>query len=114
MDDGDDGAAMTETLVILAMFLTAGFLAGLARGWNPLIPIGAAALVLLAYIGLFGWGFVWAAQCWGCSSGSDETRRISFYYLAIFTGIGAIGIIVSIALGALLWPVMSSKGRQSR
>jgi hypothetical protein len=103
-----------ETVAILAMFIAAGFLVGLTRGWNPLIPVAAAALVLFAYIGLLAWSFVWAAQCWDCSSGSDETRRISLYYVVIFAGIGTLGVIVSIAIGALLWPVMSSKGRRSR
>ena len=105
---------MTEAIIILALFAAGGLFIGLGRSWHGLIPIAAIGLVLLAYLGMLAWSFVWAVRCWDCSVSSDETRAISLYYQAIFTGIGALAFSITVAIGALLSPIASSKGQSSQ
>ncbi len=97
-----------------------GLAAGAVRPWVKIAPWLASALAVVGYVALLAVVGMWAAQCWGCTYGTEDTRGFVFVAWMILGGAIAAALLTSawagVACSALVgwrWRTLQAKeGRQ--
>ncbi len=99
-------STVTLVTVLLTTLPVLGITAGLARARFPRAPFVAAGLVAAVY-GLYMAAVgIWAALCWDCLVGTQNSRGEVFTAAAFFFGLIAFTTLLGIWLGARLATVL--------
>lgn len=103
---------MTAYIIVIGA-VAVGLIVGLAATKMPLLRLVATALIIAAYVALVVGVGIYAAQCWDCTVGTEDNRRIALAGIAIFYGALALAIVAGIWVAAGVVAVLRKHGATS-
>ena len=78
---------------------------------TPLIATGA---IVVSYLLFLLGTYIWAAQCWDCTYGTENKRGDAVWFALIFAWMPAAALVAAVWLGALVALVARWRGEARR
>jgi hypothetical protein len=97
--------------MVFAALPVLGVVMGLSGARYRRLPLLAACFVAAAYGVYVASAGIWAATCWDCRAGVNQTRNDVLLASAVFFGLVAVTTLVGVALGARLTVVLRRLSR---
>lgn len=76
-----------------------GLAAGAVRPWAKILPWVTSALAVLGYGVVLAVVGIWAARCWDCRYGTEDTREFAFFAWTILGGAWAAALLAGTWIG---------------